>query len=455
MGKLSDTRLRGLKPSATIQKFTDGDGLYLKITPVGGMYWQWRIRTPTGETTVTYGVYPKVGLAEARKRHREAQEQRKAGVINPNLLKHCAKQTVELEAKNTFEAVAREWFEVRRHDWVDTYSGRLLRRLELDVFPWMGLRPVDQIKPPELLTVIRRIESRGVFETAHRALESCSQVFRYAIATGRTESNPGRDLKDALRTPPVRHFPAITDQEELGQLLRAIDGYAGTYVVKAALRLAPMLFLRPGELRHACWSEFDLDRGEWAIPAMRMKGRKQEKLNGKPHFVPLPQQAVIILQDLEKLTGQAKGYVFRGERDHGRPMSDSTVNAALRALGFSADKVTGHGFRATARTLLAEELGYRTEVIEAQLAHAVADANGRAYNRTEFLAERREMMQRWADYLSALKAASVKAQILKPANHSLKPVNDGRTPAGSHEPQSPAQNRATSPVNDNLLAAQP
>ena len=220
---------------------------------------------------------------------------------------------------------------------------------------------------------------------------------------GRTASDPGRDLKDALRTPTVKHFPAITDQEELGQLLRAIDGYAGTYVVKAAIRLAPALFLRPGELRHARWSEFDLDRGEWSIPAIRMKARKQEKLNGKPHFVPLPRQAVAILRDLEKLTGRPDGYVFRGERDHDRPMSDSTVNAALRALGFAADKVTGHGFRATARTLLAEELGFQVEVIEAQLAHAVRDANGRAYNRTEFVSERKAMMQQWADYLDELK----------------------------------------------------
>ena len=403
MGKLSDAKLRGIKPTAAIRKYTDGDGLFLKVTPKGGMYWQWRIKTPTGETTVTYGSYPKVGLAEARRQHREAQQQRRAGVVNPNALKRQARLAVEHDATNTFETVARDWFEVRRHDWVDTYSGRLMRRLELDVFPWLGKRPVDEIKPPELLEVIRRIENRGVIETAHRALESCSQVFRYAIAMGRTASDPGRDLKDALRTPIVKHFPAITDQEELGQLLRAIDGYAGTYVVKAAIRLAPILFLRPGELRHARWSEFDLDRGEWLIPAIRMKARKQEKLNGKPHFVPLPRQALAILRDLEKLTGRPDGYVFRGERDHGRPMSDSTVNAALRALGFAADKVTGHGFRATARTLLAEELGFRVEVIEAQLAHAVRDANGRAYNRTEFVSERKAMMQQWADYLDELK----------------------------------------------------
>jgi integrase len=253
----------------------------------------------------------------------------------------------------------------------------VIRRLENDIFPWIGDRPANEITPPELLVVLRRIEGRGVIETAHRALENCSQVFRFAIAAGRATTDPGRDLKDALRAPVVKHFAAITDRAELGQLLRAMDGYVGTYVVRAALRLAPMLFLRPGELRHARWTEFDLDRGEWLVPAMRMKARKQEKLNGKPHLVPLAKQAVAILRDLEKLTGHPDGFVFRGERDHARPMSDATINAALRALGFGADKVTAHGFRATARTLLAEELGFHVEVIEAQLAHSVRDANGR------------------------------------------------------------------------------
>lgn len=411
MGRLTDAQIRAIKPRTSIYKYTDGDGLFLKVTPTGGMYWQWRIRTPTGETTVQHGSYPKMGLAEARKAHRAAQDQRRAGVVNPNELKRQARRAEQLSAAAGFEAVAREWFGVRRDEWAPAYADRVIRRLQNDVFPWIGGRPVADISAPELLAVLRRIESRGVIETAHRALENCSQVFRFAVATGRATSDPGRDLKDALRMPVVRHFPAITDGEELGQLLRAIDGYAGTYVVRAALKLAPMLFLRPGELRHARWSELDLDRAEWWIPASRMKATKQEKINGKPHFVPLANQAVAVLREVRALTGdRLDGYVFRGERHHERPMSDSTVNAALRALGYASDKVTGHGFRATARTLLAEELGFRTEVIEAQLAHAVRDANGRAYNRTEFLGDRKAMMQRWADFLDELRVVGMRTK---------------------------------------------
>lgn len=408
MGKLSDTQLRALKPKDRVYRLNDGDGLTLRITPQGGRYWQARIKTPTGETTVSYGPYPKVSLAEARNAHRDTQKQRREGVLNPNEVKRQARLAKEVEATSRFELVAREWFDVKNGEWAPAYADRVIRRLELDVFPWLGDRPLGDITPPELLKVMRRIEDRGVIETAHRALENCSQVFRYAVATGRATSDPGRDLKDALRKPIPQHFPAITDTDELGQLLRAMDGYKGTYVVRAAIKLAPLLFLRPGELRHARWSEFDLDRAEWSIPAMRMKATRREKINGKPHFVPLPRQAVDVLRDLEKLTGQPDGYVFRGERDHARPMSDATVNAALRALGYAAHRVTGHGFRATARTLLAEELGFRTEVIEAQLAHAVRDANGRAYNRTEFVAERKAMMQKWADFLDTLREAPAK-----------------------------------------------
>jgi integrase len=250
---------------------------------------------------------------------------------------------------------------------------------------------------------MRRIESRGVIETAHRALQDSGQVFRYAVATGHAKFNPARELKDALRQPNPKHFPAIVEPKRLGELLRAMDNYAATPVVRAALKLAPMLLLRPGELRFAEWTEIDLDTALWQVPAARMKRELRQKIGGTPHLVPLPKQAVAVFRDLHGLTGQGK-MVFRGERHHERAMSENTVNAALRAMGFSADEVTGHGFRATARTMLHERLGYSPDVIEAQLAHTVRDSLGRAYNRTEFVDQRREMLQTWADYLDQLRS---------------------------------------------------
>jgi integrase len=307
---------------------------------------------------------------------------------------------------NSFEAVAREWYGVRKEEWAPSYGEKIIRRLEVDVFPWLGKQLVDTVTPPQLLQTLRRIESRGVIETAHRALENCSQVFRYAIATGRATTDPGRDLKDALKKPLPTHFAAITDPKRLGEFLRAAAGYQGTHVVRTALQLMPMVMLRPGELRHARWVEFDLDAALWTVPAARMKREKQGKENGKPHLVPLSRQAVEALRDLHALTGAGE-YVFRGERHHDRPMSDAAVNAAMRAMGFGADEVTGHGFRATARTIIAEHLGYPVEVIEAQLAHSVRDQLGTAYNRTTFIAERTTMMQAWADYLDQCRAGNV------------------------------------------------
>jgi len=278
----------------------------------------------------------------------------------------------------------------------------VLARLVVDVFPHIGRRPCAEVTAPELLHVLRKIEARGVVETAHRAHESCSQVFRYAVGKGLVASDPARDLKGLLRKPQAQHFPAIVKPERLAELLRACDGYAGTPVVRAALRLAPMLLLRPGELRHAQWAEIDLDAATWLIPAARMKRERDGKLHGAPHLVPLPTQAVQTLRDLHPLTGHGP-LVFMGERHHHRPMSENTVNAALRAMGFPAEEVTGHGFRATARTMLAERLGVDESVIEAQLAHSVRDSLGRAYNRTEFAAQRVAMMQAWADYLDRLR----------------------------------------------------
>jgi len=386
---LNNLRLSSLAKSLVPGKYTDGQGLYLRITHAGGLYWQWRIRTPR-ETLVSYGTYPEVSLAEARERHQLAREQRRSG-LDPNLEKRKAKaallQTISLD--NTFEVVAREWFGKNKDGWAPAYADRVLGRFELDVFPRIGKMPISEATPMLLLDMLSKIEERGVFETASRILGYCRNVFQYAIITGRCSGDPTQGLEKALKArPPVRHMAAITDPERLGQLLRAIDGYQGSAVVRAALALSPLLLLRPNELRCGPWNEVDLDAGLWGIQPARMKRSKAGKQNGASHLVPLPRQAVEILRDLRKLTGNdgdPTAWMFPGERKNGRVMSENTVNAALRVLGVDTrNEQTGHGFRATARTLLAEHLGFDDNVIEAQLAHRVKDALGRAYNRTQY-----------------------------------------------------------------------
>jgi len=410
---LTDTAIRKAQPGPKPQKLADGKGMYLEISPAGGRWWRLKYRIAGKEKRISLGTYPETGLRQAREKAEAARamlaegldpsEQRKADKARLAVQVAATERAdAGLPAEDSFEHVAREWFATRREEWAPSYGDKIMRRLEVDVFPWIGAEPIESIKPPQLLAVLRRIESRGVVETAHRALENCSQVFRYGVATGRIQSNPARDLKDALRKPMVKHFPAITDPARLGQLLRAIDSYKGTYVVRTALYLMPRVLLRPGELRNATWTEFDLEKAVWTVPAERMKREKVGKLFGKPHVVPLAKQVVAALRELHRLTG-ASPYVFRGERHHDRPMSDAAINAALRAMGFSADEVTGHGFRATARTMLAERLGVSEAVIEAQLAHSVKDSLGRAYNRTEFQDERRLMMDLWSDYLDQLR----------------------------------------------------
>lgn len=392
---------------------TDGLGMYLEVAPSGGKWWRLKYRVAGVEKRLSLGTYPETSLKSAREKRDEARALIAQG-IDPSDLRKASKAQAQADAaqaqraaeglpqQDSFEQIAREWYETRKDDWSPSYGEKIMRRLEADVFPWLGDKPINTLTPPMVLAVLRRVEKRGVVETAHRALENCSQVFRYAVATGRVESDPARDLKDALRRPMVKHFAAITSPERLGTLLRAIHSYNGTPVVNAALRLLPLLLLRPGELRQGEWAEIDLAGSTWAVPAARMKRQKVGKLYGKPHLVPLARQAVAILEELQPITGRG-AMVFRGERSHERPMSDAAINAALRALGFSADEVTGHGFRATARTMLVERLGVAESVVEAQLAHAVRDNLGRAYNRMEFVAERVDMMQRWADYLDELR----------------------------------------------------
>lgn len=412
---LTDTLIRNIKPDDQRKRLSDGNGLYLLTFVKGGSHgWRLDYTFAHRRKTISLGTYPDTGLKLAREKAAQARQLVATG-IDPSAKRKESKADAEalrtaeariaqgLPALGSFEEVARDWFNVHRSEWSTSYGDKVIRRLEVDVFPWLGAKAIRSITPPEVLEVLRRIESRGVIETAHRARESCSQIFRYAVAIGKASSDPTRDLKDALRKHQSKHMAAIVKPVELAELLRAIDGYRGSLIVCTALRLAPMLMLRPGELRFARWTEFDLDAAVWEIPPERMKRELDGKRNGAAHFVPLPRQAVALLRGLHPLTGP-DGYVFRGERDHERAMSENTVNAALRRLGYDTQtQMTGHGFRATARTMLDEQLGYDRAVIETQLAHSVADSLGRAYNRTEFLRMRREMLQAWADYLDKLR----------------------------------------------------
>lgn len=394
---LTDTAIKNAKPSAKPTKLADEKGLFLLVAPSGGKWWRLKYRIGGKEKLLSLGTYPEVSLKDARLRRDEARKLLADG-IDPSENRKAIKAAKAESAGNSFEVIAREWFTKHAANWVSAHSDRIIRRFERDIFPWMGARPIADITAPELLAVLQRIEARGAVETAHRALQNCGQVFRYAVATGRAQRDPSGDLKGAL--PPVKekHLAAITNPKAIGPLLRAIDDYEGQFVTKCALRLAPLVFVRPGELRKAEWVEFDLDKAEWNIPAARMKMRE-------PHLVPLSAQTVAILRELHALTGRGS-YVFPGARTNGRPMSDNAILAALRRMGFAKDEMSGHGFRAMARTILDEVLQVRPDYIEHQLAHAVRDPNGRAYNRTAHLAERRKMMQQWADYLDKLKAGA-------------------------------------------------
>lgn len=390
---LTDTKARNAKPKDKQYKLFDSDGLFLLVVPSGGKWWRFKYRFDGKERLLSLGTYPEVSLAQARGR-REASRKQVADGIDPSQARKALK-AARLQDENTFEVVAREWHVKFSPTWTPGHAQTILSRLEKNVFPWMGKRPIIDIKPPELLMVLRRIESRGALETAHRVRAICGQVFRYAVATGRAERDPAADLRGAL--PPVtpNHLSAITDPKKVAGLLRAIDDYQGSLVTRCALRLAPLLFVRPGELRRMEWAEIDFDAAEWNIPADKMKTRT-------PHLVPLSTQALQILLELHPLTGGGR-YVFPNPRTPQRPMSNNAVLAALRRMGIEKDEMTGHGFRAMARTILDEVLHVRPDYIERQLAHAVRDPHGRAYNRTTHLAERRKMMQTWADYLDGLK----------------------------------------------------
>lgn len=394
---LTDVKARNAKPAAKQFKLFDGDGLFLLVTPSGGKWWRFKYRFEGKEKLLSLGTYPEVSLADAREKRDAARKQVAAGV-DPGEVRKARKAAMVAIAENSFEIVAREWHGKFTPTWTPGHADTIMKRMERDLFPWLGARSIGEIRAPELLAALRRVESRGALETAHRVRTIAGQVFRYAVATGRAERDPAADLRGALPPATERHHAAVTEPKEVADLLRAIDGYQGGFVVKCALRLAPLFFVRPGELRQAEWLEIDFEAEQWNIPAERMKTKQA-------HIVPLSEQAVNILRETKALTGASR-YVFPSGRSFARPMSNNAINAALRRMGYDKEEMTGHGFRAMARTILDEVLQVRPDYIEHQLAHAVKDPNGRAYNRTAHLAERRKMMQTWADYLDGLKAGA-------------------------------------------------
>ena len=391
---LTAVAVKNAKPRGKPYRLAAGKGLYVEVMPTGAKYWRWKYRFGGKEKRLALGVYDEVSLAAAKDARDEARATLRNG-IDPGAKRKAERLAARVAAATSFEAVAREWLEKQATKLAPNTIARAERLLESLAFPWIRTRPVSEITPPELLEVLRRVESQGKLETAQRLKQRCGQIFRYAIATGRAERDPSADLRGALATPKVRHRAAITDPAEVGALLRSIEGFSGQFVTHCALRLLPLLFVRPGELRHAEWSEIDLDAAEWRIPAERTKMRR-------PHLVPLSTQAVEILRDLEPLTGRGR-FVFPGIRTIRRPISENTINAALRRLGYSKEEMTGHGFRSLATTLLNEQ-GWPPDVIERQLAHIERNKVRAAYNRAEHLGERRKMMQAWADYLDGLRA---------------------------------------------------
>jgi len=394
---LTERTIQNEKPSpGKLVRLFDIDGLYLEIPDSGHKRWRIKYRFQGKENRLSLGTYPKVSLKEARNKRNALRGLIDQG-IDPSAVRKAEKDARDALNSEGFEAVAREWFTKFSPRWARSHADKIIRRLERDVFPWVGNRPIREITAPEMLAVARRIEDRGVLETAHRALQSCGRVFRYAVATGKAERNPVGDLKGALPPPIERHHSSITEPKAVGALLRAVSGYQGSHITRCALKLAPLVFVRPGELRRAEWAEVDFEKAEWRIPAEKMKSRAM-------HIVPLSRQAVDVLRELQPLTGTGR-YLFPGLRSASRPMSENTVNGALRRLGYSKKEMTGHGFRSMASTILNEQ-GWHRDAIERQLAHGERDPVRAAYNYAEHLPERRRMMQAWADYLDKLRVAA-------------------------------------------------
>lgn len=392
--KLTDTIARNAKtkPDGKQAKYTDGGGLYLLVMK-SGKYWRYDYTYEGKRKTLAIGVYPDIGLKAARDKHQQAREQLASG-IDPSEHKQTVRAEQIAKVENSFEAIAREWHKKFSPQWSERHAGNVIRRLEHDFFPYIGNRPIADLEPPDVLKCLRRIEERGAVDTAHRAKTDCGSVFRYAVATGRATRDPTPDLKGALAPIERKHFAAITDPQEVGEMLRAITEYHGDIKTISGLQLSAYLFQRPGEVRKMEWSEIDFEAAMWEIPAERMKKRKA-------HLVPLSRQALAILEELKPLTGRFK-YVFTARTNINKPMGANTLIKALQRLGYDSETMTAHGFRALASTRL-YEMGFPADVIEKQLAHLVGNEVRRAYDRSQHIQERTAMMQQWADYLDSLR----------------------------------------------------
>ncbi|ATQ78838.1 integrase [Massilia violaceinigra] len=394
---LTDTQVKNARPRAKAYTLADGQGMYLEVSPSGSRIWRMAYRQADGKSNrLTFGTYPEVSLAEARVKRAAARKQRADG-LDPAQVKRDEKVAKTSAEVHSFEAVALEWLRKTAADRAETTQAKNVSWLEKNIFPAIGAMPISAIKPRDVLAALQKIEARGAIESAHKIKQLCGQVFRFGVSNDWAERDVTADLRGALSAVPQAHYASITEPKEVATLLRAMYNYNGHPYCTAALRLAPMVFQRPGELRAMEWTELDLDAAEWRIPGTKMKMRTD-------HIVPLAKQAVALLRGVGAMSGHGR-YVFPSIRSDDRCMSENTINAALRNLGYTKETMTGHGFRAMARTILDEVLNERVDLIEHQLAHAVKDPNGRAYNRTAHLPARHKMMQRWADYLDGLRVA--------------------------------------------------
>ena len=394
--RLTDIKVKTAKPKEKPYKLAAGRGLHLLVKTDGSKHWQFRFRFDGKENTLAIGRYPEVSLASAEKKATSSLELLAEG-INPSENKKAAKASKTGALANSFEVVAREWVNNFFQTKSESHKERTLRRLELYLFPWLGSKPISELTAAQILEVVKRIANLNKLETAHRTLQATSQIFRYAVQTGRALRDPCLDLRGALPSPMVKHMAAFTEPKEIAELLRAIDGFTGSFTVQTALRLSPLVFTRPSELRTAKWADIDLEANEW---------RYKVSQTNTMHLVPLSKQAAKLFSDMKNLSGHGE-FVFQGGHDPKKPMSAAAINAALKRMGYDTQKdITAHGFRAMARTILHERLNIDPYIIEHQLAHKVPDALGAAYNRTKFIEQRTAMMQAWADYLDEIKAGA-------------------------------------------------
>ncbi len=410
---LSDAKVKNAKPKAKNYKLTDGGGLFLLVTTSGGKLWRLKYTYAKKEKLLALGAYPTVTLSDARQRRDDAKRLLDNGV-DPSDNRKAVKDAKNEAAANCFEVIAREFHNHKKFKWSEEHAATILTRLEKDVFPWIGAIPITSVSVKDVKSVVKRVQSRGTFEAARRILTIMRQVFTHAVSNEYTQHNivQGLEIDDLPPTSETRkHMAAVTDPKELAPLLRAMDAYRGGFVAQCALRLLPLFFCRPGELRHLEWKDIDFDGQQINLPASKMKMKAD-------HIIPLSAQAMVILRELQPLTGHGQ-YVFPSTRSFSRCMSDNTINAAFRRMGFDGNTVVAHGFRATARTLLHEVLQFTPYAIEAQLAHRVPDVLGRAYNRTQHIDERRRMMQVWADYLDGLKQGAKVIPFKKNASNAL------------------------------------